>query len=82
MPRPCRRDACHRATGRKFKTIGIIPSAENMVGGGDPSRRVLRARERKTVEVINTDAEGRLILGDALGCAQKLGCTHLVDVAG
>jgi len=68
--------------GGKFKTIGVIPSAENMVGGkairpGD----VLRGASGKTVEVINTDAEGRLILGDALWYAQKLGCTHLVDVA-
>jgi leucyl aminopeptidase len=68
--------------GGKFKTIGVIPSAENMVGGnairpGD----VLRGASGKTVEVINTDAEGRLILGDALWYAKKLGCTHLVDVA-
>jgi len=35
----------------------------------------------KTVEVINTDAEGRLILGDGLWYAQQLGATHLVDVA-
>ena len=68
--------------GGRFKTIGIIPSAENMVGGrairpGD----VLRGASGKTVEVINTDAEGRLILGDALWYAQKLGCTHMVDVA-
>ena len=68
--------------GGKFRTIGVIPSAENMVGGrairpGD----VLRGASGKTVEVINTDAEGRLILGDALWYAQKLGCTHLVDVA-
>ncbi len=35
----------------------------------------------KTVEIINTDAEGRLILGDALWYAQQLGATHLVDVA-
>ena len=63
-------------------TIGIIPLAENMVGGrairpGD----VLRGASGKTVEVINTDAEGRLILGDALWYAGQLGCTHLVDVA-
>jgi leucyl aminopeptidase len=64
------------------RVIGVIPAAENMVGGnairpGD----VLRGASGKTVEVINTDAEGRLILGDALWYAQKLGCTHLVDVA-
>ncbi len=68
--------------GGGFKTIGVIPAAENMVGGrairpGD----VIRGASGKTVEVINTDAEGRLILGDALWYAQQLGCTHLVDVA-
>ena len=35
----------------------------------------------KTIEVLNTDAEGRLILADALTYAQQLGCTHLVDAA-
>ena len=35
----------------------------------------------KTIEVINTDAEGRLILADALTYARRLGCTHLVDAA-
>ena len=62
--------------------IGIIPATENMPGGramkpGD----ILTSAEGKTVEVINTDAEGRLILGDALWYARKLGVTHLVDVA-
>ena len=66
-----RRDARARAAWRPFRTIGIIPLAENMVGGrairpGD----VLRGASGKTVEVINTDAEGRLILGDALWYAQ------------
>ena len=55
---------------------------ENMPGGralkpGD----VLTGAGGKTVEVLNTDAEGRLILGDGLWYAQKLGATHLVDVA-
>jgi leucyl aminopeptidase len=68
--------------GGPFRTIGIIPLAENMVGGrairpGD----VLRGASGKTVEVINTDAEGRLILADALWYAGQLGCTHLIDVA-
>ncbi len=62
--------------------IGIVPAVENMPGGramkpGD----VLTSASGKTVEVINTDAEGRLILGDALWYAQTLGATHLVDVA-
>jgi leucyl aminopeptidase len=64
------------------RVIGVIPIAENMPGGrairpGD----VLTSASGKTVEVINTDAEGRLILGDALWYAQTLGATHLVDIA-
>jgi len=64
------------------RCIGVIPATENMPGGramkpGD----ILTSAEGKTVEVINTDAEGRLILGDALWYARKLGVTHLVDVA-
>jgi leucyl aminopeptidase len=60
----------------------VVPAAENMPGGramkpGD----ILRSAEGKTVEVINTDAEGRLILGDGLWYARQLGATHLVDVA-
>jgi leucyl aminopeptidase len=55
---------------------------ENMPGGraikpGD----ILTSAEGKTVEVLNTDAEGRLILGDALWYARQLGVTHLVDLA-
>ena len=64
------------------RVIGIVPMVENMPGGraakpGD----VLTSASGKTVEVLNTDAEGRLILGDALWYAQHLGATHLVDVA-
>jgi leucyl aminopeptidase len=64
------------------KVIGVIPAAENMPGGraikpGD----VLTGAGGKTVEVINTDAEGRLVLGDGLWYARELGATHLVDVA-
>jgi len=42
---------------------------------------VVRTLSGKTVEVLNTDAEGRLILADALTYAHRLGCTHLVDAA-
>jgi leucyl aminopeptidase len=64
------------------RVIGIVPTTENMPGGraikpGD----ILRSAAGKTVEVINTDAEGRLILGDGLWYARELGSTHLVDVA-
>src|SRR5205085_11167715 len=60
----------------------IIPAVENMPGSraqrpGD----IVTALSGKTIEVINTDAEGRLILADALTYARRLGCTHLVDAA-
>jgi leucyl aminopeptidase len=65
-----------------FRVIGVVPSVENMPGGratrpGD----VVAGASGKTVEIINTDAEGRLILADALWYARQLGATHLVDVA-
>ena len=60
----------------------IIPAVENMPGSraqrpGD----IVTSLSGKTVEVLNTDAEGRMILIDALTYAQRLGCTHLVDAA-
>ncbi len=65
-----------------IRVVGVVPATENMPGGraikpGD----ILKSAEGKTVEVINTDAEGRLILGDGLWYARRLGATHLVDVA-
>jgi leucyl aminopeptidase len=69
--------------GAPIRVVGVVAAAENMPGGrafkpGD----VLRSASGKTVEVLNTDAEGRLVLGDALWYArEKLGATHLVDVA-
>src|SRR6202140_4463926 len=65
-----------------IRVIGVVPATENMPGGraikpGD----VLKSAEGKTVEVINTDAEGRLILGDGLWYAQQLGATHLAEDA-
>jgi len=65
-----------------IKVIGVVPTTENMPSGaaikpGD----ILTGAGGKTVEVINTDAEGRLILGDGLWYAQQLGATHLVDIA-
>lgn len=64
------------------RVIGIVPATENLPGGnamkpGD----VLTSAAGKTVEVLNTDAEGRLVLGDGLWYARRLGATHLVDVA-
>ena len=64
------------------KVIGIVPATENMPGSraqrpGD----VVTAMTGKTIEVINTDAEGRLILADAVAYARKLGATKIVDLA-
>ncbi len=66
----------------KVKVIGIVCSAENMPDGkafkpGD----VVTAMSGKTIEIINTDAEGRLVLADGLHYAKTLGCTHLIDAA-
>ena len=66
----------------KVKVIGVVCSAENMPDGkafkpGD----VVTAMSGKTIEIINTDAEGRLVLADGLHYAKTLGCTHLVDAA-
>ncbi|HXP88658.1 MAG TPA: leucyl aminopeptidase [Bryobacteraceae bacterium] len=60
----------------------LVPAVENMPGSkaqrpGD----IVTSLSGKTVEVLNTDAEGRLILNDALTYSQRLGCTHLVDAA-
>ncbi len=62
--------------------LGVMALVENMPSGkamklGD----VLRARNGKTIEVLNTDAEGRLILADALAYAVDLKASHLVDLA-
>ena len=70
------------ALGLGVRVVGIVPMTENMPGSravkpGD----VLTSASGKTVEVLNTDAEGRLILADALWYACELGATHLVDVA-
>jgi len=66
----------------KLNVIGIIPATENMPGGkatkpGD----IVKAMNGSTIEVINTDAEGRLVLCDGLTYALKLGATKLVDSA-
>jgi leucyl aminopeptidase len=60
----------------------VVPATENLPSGtaqrpGD----IVRTMNGKTIEVINTDAEGRLILADALCYARRMGLTHLVDVA-
>jgi len=66
----------------RINVTAIIPATENLLGGsalkpGD----VIRAMNGKTIEVVNTDAEGRLVLADALSYAVKQGLSPLVDVA-
>jgi leucyl aminopeptidase len=68
--------------GPKVNVIGVVPSSENLPGPramkpGD----ILHAMNGKTIEVINTDAEGRLILADGLCYARELGATKIVDAA-
>jgi leucyl aminopeptidase len=66
----------------KVRVVAVICSAENMPDGnafkpGD----VYTAMSGKTIEIINTDAEGRLVLADGISYAKQLGVTHLMDVA-
>jgi leucyl aminopeptidase len=65
-----------------FSVIGVLPACENMIGPDAvrPSD-VIQTAAGLTVEVTNPDAEGRLILADALWYAQTQGATHLVDLA-
>ena len=65
-----------------FRLVGLVPSAENAIGGrsfkpGD----VLRALDGTTIEITNTDAEGRLLLADALGYAKRFSPEAVVDLA-
>jgi leucyl aminopeptidase len=66
----------------KINVIGIVPTTENMPSGhaikpGD----VVTGSGGKTIEIINTDAEGRLILSDGITYAVKEGATHIIDIA-
>lgn len=62
--------------------LGVVPASENLPSGkatkpGD----IVRAMSGKTIEIINTDAEGRLVLSDAICYAKKLGAKRIVDMA-
>ncbi len=70
------------ALGLKVNLITIVAAAENMPGSkayrpGD----IVTASNGKTIEVVNTDAEGRMVLCDALVKAQKLGANRIIDIA-
>jgi leucyl aminopeptidase len=64
------------------RILTVVAAAENLVSGesfrpGD----ILRAANGKTIEITNTDAEGRLVLADAMWYARREGATHLLDMA-
>jgi len=68
--------------GLPVRLLTVVAATENVQGGsafkpGD----ILRAANGKTIEVVNTDAEGRLILADALHYARTEGATHIADFA-
>jgi leucyl aminopeptidase len=66
----------------KVRVIGIVCAAENMPSGtAQKPGDVQTAMSGKTIEIINTDAEGRLVLADGLAYAKQLGATHLIDAA-
>jgi leucyl aminopeptidase len=64
------------------KVICVVPATENMPGGkAQKPGDIQIAMSGKSIEVLNTDAEGRLILADGITYAKQLGATHLVDAA-
>jgi leucyl aminopeptidase len=66
----------------KVKVIAVICATENMPSGkAQKPGDVQIAMSGKSIEIINTDAEGRLVLADGLAYARQLGCTHLIDAA-
>jgi leucyl aminopeptidase len=68
--------------GLPVRVIGVVGATENMVGGGSyRPGDIVTAMNGKTIEIVNTDAEGRLVLADVLWYAREQGATHLVDFA-
>jgi leucyl aminopeptidase len=68
--------------GLPLAVTGVVPACENMLSGSAMRPTdVVRTAAGLTVEVTNPDAEGRLILADALWYARREGATHLVDLA-
>jgi leucyl aminopeptidase len=68
--------------GLPIRVLAVVASSENMAGGGSyRPGDILTAMNGKTIEIINTDAEGRLVLADALCYARQQGATHVVDFA-
>ena len=65
-----------------LRLVTVVAAAENLVSGtAFRPADILRAANGKTIEITNTDAEGRLVLADAMWYARREGATHLLDVA-
>src|SRR5438445_8648880 len=65
-----------------LKVTAIVCATENMPSGkAQKPGEVQIAMSGKSIEIINTDAEGRLVHADGLCYARQLGCTHLIDAA-
>ena len=68
--------------GLPIRVLTVVVAAENVMGGGSfRPGDVLKASNGKTIEITNTDAEGRLVLADALVYTREQGATHVVDLA-
>jgi leucyl aminopeptidase len=68
--------------GLPLRVVAVVAACENLAGGGAyRPGDILTAMNGKTIEVVNTDAEGRLVLADALWYARREGATHLLDLA-
>ena len=66
----------------RIRVTAIVPATENLPSGkAQKPGDIQVSMSGKTIEILNTDAEGRLLLADALTYARQLGCTHLVDAA-
>jgi leucyl aminopeptidase len=62
--------------------VGVLPATENMPGGASSKPGdVVRAIDGRTIEIINTDAEGRLVLADAIGYVKKIRPSAIIDIA-
>jgi leucyl aminopeptidase len=68
--------------GVPVRVIAVVAATENMPGGGSfRPGDILTAANGKTIEVVDTDCEGRLVLADALWYARREGATHILDLA-
>ncbi|HEY6584952.1 MAG TPA: leucyl aminopeptidase [Gaiellaceae bacterium] len=68
--------------GVPVRVLAVVGATENAVGGGAyRPGDIVRAMNGRTIEVVNTDAEGRLVLADVLWYAREQGATHIVDLA-